>query len=155
MASIALMLGVLATSCPAADAPPKQVLFVCEHGNVKSLMAASYFNQRAAQRHLPFQAISRGSAPNSTSVPDAIRSGLRDDGFDVSDFRPAAVTGDDIAASLEVVTIGTDLPADAGATGTRIERWNDVPAASTNYAASRESLKTHVEELLDRLDRDK
>src|SRR5262249_13106961 len=116
LASIGLMLGVFATWCQAAEAAPPQVLFVCEHGNVKSLMAASYFNERAARPPLPFRAISRGLAPDSTSVPDAIRSGLHTDGFDVGDFRPAAVTADDVAASLEVVTIGTDLPADAAAT---------------------------------------
>jgi len=33
--------------------PDSQVLFVCEHGNVKSLMASSYFNQLARERHLP------------------------------------------------------------------------------------------------------
>src|SRR5215468_116815 len=92
LAGIAVMLGAFATSCPAAENASTQVLFVCEHGNVKSLMAASYFNERAAQRQLPFRAISRGSASNSTSVPDAIRSGLHTDGFDVGNFRPAAVS---------------------------------------------------------------
>jgi hypothetical protein len=32
-----------------------------------------------------------------------------------------------------------------------MERWSDVPAASVNYAAARESLKAHVAALLDRL----
>lgn len=39
-----------------------QVLFVCEHGNVRSLMAASYFNQLAQERRLLFRAVSRGTA---------------------------------------------------------------------------------------------
>jgi hypothetical protein len=33
----------------------------------------------------------------------------------------------------------------------RIERWNDVPPASTSYDATRTSLKAHIAELLERL----
>jgi hypothetical protein len=52
-----------------AQTHDSQVLFVCEHGNVKSLMAVSYFNQLAQERRLPFRAVSRGTAPDSTTVP--------------------------------------------------------------------------------------
>jgi hypothetical protein len=33
----------------------------------------------------------------------------------------------------------------------KIEQWNDVPAASTDYARSRDSIKAHVVDLLERL----
>jgi hypothetical protein len=39
--------------------PPEDtalIVMVCEHGNVKSLMEASYFNELATPRHLPFRA---------------------------------------------------------------------------------------------------
>src|SRR5258708_39677297 len=48
-----------------------QVLFVCEHGNVKSLIAASYFNQLARERRLALLAVARGSGPPSPPVPPA------------------------------------------------------------------------------------
>lgn len=89
-----------------------QVLFVCEHGNVKSLMAASYFNQLAQERQLPLRAVSRGSAPDSTAVPLGIVQGLRGDGFDVSSFHPSAVSPSDVSAAQPVITIGTALPKD-------------------------------------------
>jgi len=128
------------------------VLFVCEHGNVKSLMAASYFNQLARERRLPFRAVSRGSAPNSTTVPPAIIQGLHGDGFDVSSFRPSAVRASDVSASQRVITIGTALPTDAhGTPQTNIEEWNDVPPASVDYAATRESLKGHIKKLVEQL----
>jgi hypothetical protein len=57
-----------------------QVLFVCEHDNVKSLMAASRFNQMAQEDRLPFRAPSRGTAPDSTTVPPAIIQGPLGDG---------------------------------------------------------------------------
>jgi arsenate reductase (thioredoxin) len=151
----ALVLATLVALCSAASAAEhaatKQVVFVCEHGNVKSLMAASYFNQLAAQRGLPFHAVSRGSAPDSTTVPKPIVAGLHADGVDVSDFHPSKVAAADVVDAARVVTIGTQLPANAAAEETHVERWDDVPPASTSYDAARGSLKAHVAELLDRL----
>lgn len=131
----------------------EQVLFVCERGNVKSLMAASYFNQLAAERNLPLRAISRGVAPNSTSVPPAIVAGLHAEGIEVDKFQPSALSPDDASQSRHVIAIGTDLPQSTQPPEANIERWNDVPAASTNYAAARDSLRAHVRDLLERLSR--
>lgn len=150
---------MVALSFPLACAtPPKrlesstsQVLFVCEHGNVKSLMAASYFNQLAQERGLPWRAISRGSAPNSNTVPTVILEGLKGDGFDVSAFHPAAVSTSDISTSRRIFTISTALPASIGGPEVTPEKWDDVPPASVNYAASRDSLKAHVKQLIDQL----
>ena len=151
MASIALMLGVLATSCPAADAPPKQVLFVCEHGNVKSLMAATYFNELARGQGLPLRAVSRGLAPDSATVPDFVKTPLTAEGFDVNGFRPQALSDDDIAASDRVVAISTSLPFGAAVDASKVEQWSDVPAASVDYARARDSIKAHVADLIQRL----
>ena len=130
------------------EQPPALVVFVCEHGNVKSLMAASYFNEFAKQRGLPFRGVSRGSAPDATPVPRAIADAMRAEGFDVSGFQPSAVSAAEMAASARVVTIGTALPS---ADTSKVEQWNDVPPASTAYVASSAALKAHVEDLLERL----
>ena len=90
LAPIVAFLALAVGMASAGEEPAAgQVVFVCEHGNVKSLMAASYFNQLAASRGLRLRAISRGSAPDSNSVPAPIVAGLHTDGVDVSDFRPA------------------------------------------------------------------
>ena len=146
--SVALLIGC---AVPPRSAPAvSQILFVCEHGNVKSLMAASYFNQLAQARGLPWRGISRASAPDSTAVPPRIVAGLSADGFDVRTFRPVALSAADVSASRVVVTIGTPLPGEL-ARGAIVEQWNDVPAASIDYAAARSSLKKHVQVLLDQL----
>lgn len=150
----AATLMIACSALRAEEAPVTQVLFVCEHGNVKSLMAASYFNQLAAGRGLRLRAISRGSAPSSTSVPATIVAGLRTDGADVGDFRPEAITASDVAASRRIVAIGTELPNGIDAPAAMTERWDDVPAASMNYAAARDSLRAHVEQLLERMSRE-
>ncbi|HUQ10972.1 MAG TPA: hypothetical protein VM146_11710 [Steroidobacteraceae bacterium] len=127
-----------------------QVLFVCEHGNVKSLMAASYFNDLASSRGLPWRAVSRGSAPDSDTVPPKIVAGLVNDGFDVHDFHPVKVSRGDVSASNRIVTIGVMLPQEVTANAA-VEQWNDVPAASVDYAAARASLQEHVRKLVDQL----
>jgi protein-tyrosine-phosphatase len=146
IAALALICGIAA-----ADDAATKVVFVCEHGNVKSLMAASYFNQLAAQRGLPFHAVSRGVAPDSTTVPTAIVAGLHTDGFDVSDFHPAKISNADVAGAARTVAISTDVPASVHVDEQAIERWTDVPPASSDYDAARASLKAHVAALLDRL----
>jgi len=130
-----------------------QVLFVCQHGNVKSLMAASYFNQMAQQRGLAVRAVARGTAPNSDTVPSPIAQSLKGDGFDVSEFHPAAVSAADVSSSRRVITIGTTLPGDAQAGPPKLEAWNDVPPADADYGATRNSLKSHIDGLLNKLSR--
>ena len=151
LSALVLTLGCSASKSH-APTPDSQVLFVCELGNVKSLMAASYFNQLAQERRLPFRAVSRGTALDSTTVPPAIIQGLRGDGFDVSSFHPSAVSVSDISASQRVVMIGTALPMDAQvAARPKIEQWNDVPPASVDYGAARDSLKRHIKKLVEQL----
>lgn len=154
---VALFVLVMTASCsrsknPAVASNP-QVLFVCEHGNVKSLMAASYFNQLAKERGLSVRAVAKGKAPNSTTVPPEIAQSLRGDGFDVSAFHPSAVNASDLSVSQRVVTIGTTLPSDIQGGQLKLEQWNDVPPASVDYSATRDSLQDHVKALIEQMAR--
>jgi len=153
MVFAAALMAACVVPARSGEAPDVQVLFVCEHGNVKSLMAASYFNQMARERKLPYRAVSRGSAPDSTTVPPAIVEGLRKDGFDVAAFHPVAVEQADITGSRQLVLINTELPASAQARQISTERWTDVPPASVNFDAARDSLRAHVTRLIDQLAR--
>lgn len=140
----------LAATAETAEIPSAKILFVCEHGNVKSLMAVSYFNRIAQERHLPYIAVSRGSEPDSTTVPSAIIAGLRVDGFDVTDFHPTKLTAADVDTAKRVVTIGVPLPASTGGKLSALA-WDDVPPASTDFMASSAALKAHVNELIEQL----
>jgi protein-tyrosine-phosphatase len=117
---------------------------------VKSLIAASLFNQAAAARSLPFRATARGVIPDR-SVPAPIAEALARDGFDVRSFEPRQVSPAEATAASRVVAISLDdgLAARVGKDG--VERWNDVPAASVDYPAAREALRLHVQALLDQL----
>jgi len=130
-----------------ADAP---VLFVCDHGSVKSLMAASLFEAAAARRGLRIRALSRGVNPDA-AVPSAIAAAMRQDGFDVGSFRPQAVSAQDVAGAARVVAIGVDLSAHASQAQAPIASWNDVPPASVDYPRARDDLARRIEALLDEL----
>ena len=71
----------------AKGAPPARVVFVCEHGSVKSLIAASYFIRRARERGLAVRAVARGAAPDA-QVPESVVQGLSAAGFEVSAYVP-------------------------------------------------------------------
>jgi arsenate reductase (thioredoxin) len=127
------------------------VVFVCEHGSVKSLIAASLFNQAARERSSPFRAVARGVVPDA-SVPAAIAEALGRDGFDVRDFRPRPISRKETAAATRVVAISLERELLTRVEQRDdIEKWSDVPAASTDYVAARESLRRHVHALLDQL----
>ena len=153
--SIVLTFGwlLLLLVCPALysqQSPVAPVLFVCEHGSVKSLMAASYFNRKARERNLPYHAIARGTSPDE-AVPEGIARHLGDDGFDVRDFKPVRVSGTDLATASRVVLIGVPSTALPDAKSLSAERWDDVPPASIDYLAARKALEQHIDQLLDEL----
>ena len=82
---IVTLIAVLFAAVPlhAGERGPGAVVFVCEHGSVKSMIAALWFNRLASERGLRFQAVSRGVDPDA-SIPDAVANNLRNDGFDAN-----------------------------------------------------------------------
>ncbi|HKE95325.1 MAG TPA: hypothetical protein VKB34_13520, partial [Povalibacter sp.] len=146
---IPLLLGLTsATALSQAAREGDTVLFVCEHGSVKSVMAATLFEQEAKRRGLELHAMSRGLKPDTT-VPPGIVAALRSDGIDVSGFTPQQVNPHDASGAVRVVAIGID-PSSLTTAGTKTEVWSDVPD-STNYPAARAAIQGHIEKLLDEL----
>ena len=136
----------LQSSCAAtrADAPPS-ILFVCEHGCAKSLVASLHFQRMAIARSVRVRVMSRGVDPGP-EVPEAICEGLARDGFDVSGFTPQRVRARDLRRSDYVVLISVN-PDLAGRTA-HVLRWDDVSALSENYELARGELITHLDALL-------
>jgi len=69
-----------AVQTPARPAPA--VIFVCEHGAAKSVVATAYFNKLAAERKLPFRATFRGTSLQDDLSGRAVE-GLKADGVAV------------------------------------------------------------------------
>lgn len=142
MTYLALLLGSLMTS----PDPPSvgTVVFICEHGSAKSVVAAAHFNRLAADRGLPFRAISRGTVPDAEMAPAAVQ-GLLEDGLKPGDPAPTKLTPYDLETATRVVTF-CDLP--AGVEVARpLERW-EVPPVSTEYARSRDAMLKRIGQLL-------
>src|SRR5205809_6510567 len=106
---------------PASITP--SILFVCEHGAAKSVIATAYFNKLAAERGLPYRATFRGTSPQDDLSTRAV-AGLRADGIAIPDGKPSASATDDVARATHIFAIGCTLPAAATASGqgVRMER---------------------------------
>jgi len=124
------------------------VLFVCLHASAKSLIAAEYFNTRAAKQGIPFRALSAGTAPDD-SVPPHVVAGMRGDGYDVSERKPLRLARELAAPARIAVSFEPEL-ADYVAPGCAVERWN-VPAVSDDYAIARDAIRARVDELIAKL----
>ncbi len=80
---------------------PATIVFVCLHGSVKSQMAAAHFNRIARERGLPFVAVSRGIAVDS-SIPVPIRDGLALEGLAPADNTPHSLIAEEAKAASKV-----------------------------------------------------
>jgi len=123
------------------------VLFVCLHGSAKSVIAAEHFRRLAAARGIHVDALSSGTEPDS-EIPPKVVQGLLADGIDVRGCRPHRVTRADLESASRVVTFGCEL-GDLAPSGLAVERWDDVPLVSEDFARARDAIVTRVSRLLD------
>jgi protein-tyrosine-phosphatase len=152
LCTLALSLGIQtrAQDLVASDfVEPRHVVFVCEHGSVKSLVAMEYFNRKAKAQGLTYRAIARGTAPEPT-VPSAVREGLRSDGFDVSAFEPRKFEASDVDGASLIVSFDQDVASVVGIRA-RYLKWDDLPGVLTNYTRGKDEIVRHVDVLIDEL----
>jgi protein-tyrosine-phosphatase len=123
------------------------VIFVCLHGNAKSLIAREWFGRLAAERGVAAHAVARGLEPENP-VPAAIVERLGRDGSDVSGFEARPLVPADVAGASRVVLIGVEPPSWLAGSGPIVERWDGIPPASEGYEASRDAMRTRIEKLL-------
>ena len=126
------------------------VVFVCEHGSARSVIAAAHFNRLASEKGLPFRAVSRGKNPDE-AISAGIRNSLAADGLDVSAWKPKAISEADMQKAARVVTLAVDLPAARAAAADRLLEWKDVPSMSQSYDTVRTVILQHVADLVQKL----
>jgi protein-tyrosine-phosphatase len=131
---------------PAASSPA--IVFVCEHGAAKSVIATAYFNKLATERGLPYRATFRGTSPQDDLSVRAV-AGLKEDGIAVPPGKPAAISDADVAGATHIFAIGCTLPDKAQRSG-KAGDWSDVPD-DKGYGPMRDAIVRHVKELLDQL----
>jgi len=127
---------------------PPSIVFVCEHGAAKSVIATAYFNTLAAERGLAYRATFRGTSPQDELSVRAV-AGLKEDGVAVPSGKPGAISDGDVANATHIFAIGCTLPDKARRSG-KADDWSDVPD-DKGYGPMRDAIVRHVKELLDRL----
>jgi protein-tyrosine-phosphatase len=127
--------------------PNSTIVFVCEHGAAKSVVAAAYFNQFAKERRLPLRAIARGTHPEDHVSPQALK-GLGEDGLSPNESVPQKLTEADIQSAQRVIAF-CELPVEYHRQ-TVIEHWEDIPSVSENYARARDVITEHIRQMLNR-----
>jgi len=130
-----------------ADNQAQVVVFVCEHGAAKSVVAAAFFNKLASERHLGIRAIARGTNPQADIAVSAEK-GLQSDGLSSTEQKPKGLTKDDVSKAVKVVTFCA-LPQDYKAAN--VEEWDDVPTVGEGYETARDVIVVHLRRLLDEL----
>ena len=142
------LVGMLVLSLVQSAAPSPSVIFVCEHGAAKSVIAAAYFNKLATERGLPYRATFRGTTPQDDLSVRAVE-GLKADGVAIPSGKPAAISEADVSRATHIFAIGCTLPTTAAKSG-KASEWADVPD-DRGYAPMRDAIVRHVRELLDDL----
>ena len=140
------LLGALFVQASGPSGPT--VVFVCEHGAAKSVIATAYFNKIAAERGLRARAVYRGVNPD-TELSASASKGLREDGLTVPAERPSRIAAGDVERAGVIFAIGCTLPPHALASG-KADNWNDVPG-DQGYGPMRDAIRKHVGRLIEDL----
>src|SRR5262249_7738000 len=135
-------------SQPGIDTQTPVIVFVCEHGSAKSIVAAAHFNDRAIREGVNVRAISRGTNPDERIAP-AAENGLRSDGIEAGSQAPTRFSKQDVSGAWRIVAF-CPLPEDMVGSAA-VEDWSDVPPISDDYGRARDAIVTHIERLLDEL----
>lgn len=124
------------------------VIFVCEHGAAKSIVAAAYFNQLANISGLNIRAIGRGINPEDELSQRAV-SGLAQDGLTPSESSPQELSLEEVHDAQRVVSF-CELPSEF-TEATIVEQWNDIPPVSQDYDKARDAILENMHDLLNRI----
>ena len=122
------------------------ILFVCEHGAAKSIIAAAYFNKLANEKGLNLQAIARGTHPDETLSPKTVK-GLMEDGLQPTELIPQKLSLIDIESAQNIIAF-CNLSEEEYHQAVEIEHWNDVPPVSENYQIARDAILKKLNSLI-------
>jgi arsenate reductase (thioredoxin) len=138
------------STSPHPEVNASTVVFVCEHGAAKSVIAAAHFNRLATELKLPYRAVARGTNPDDAVAP-GVRKSLAAEGLDVTAWKPKAVSDEDITRAGRVVSLATDLAAKKPSVKPKLLEWNAIPPVSEDYSAARAAIVREVEKLVNGL----
>ena len=125
------------------------VLFVCQHGAAKSVLAAELLERKASELHVPIDVRAAGIDP-SEAIADGLLTLFPDRADQLRGRRPRRVERGDVESASVTVTFNVEsdeLPAKPN----RQLAWDDIPAVSEDLASARDAIDRRVGELIARL----
>ncbi len=122
------------------------MVFVCQHGAAKSVLAAALLEHLVAERRVPLRALARGTEPEP-QIALAVVTGLLANGIDVGAWQPRLVTREDLLKAWRVVSFGPDLP-NLVPKGTLVEVWADIPAVAAGFQAAQAAISGRLLRLI-------
>jgi arsenate reductase len=140
---LSLIVLLVSLSAQAQIKSSKTVLFVCEHGSAKSIVAASHFTKLAKSAGLNVNVLSRGTNPDK-AIPAKINEYLSQD--DLPQYRnaPEQLKRSDIKAADYVVTF---LPLPDSIDQSNVQLWR-VPSFESGYPVARDSIINHIHRMI-------
>lgn len=120
----------------------RKVLFICEHGSAKSVIAAAHYDRLAREHGIDGHAISRGTDPDAEYPPHVV-AGLASEGLEPLDDSPVELSTADIDDATHIVAFCSPntLPDKAVVLA---EVWDDVPPVSGSYDRARDEIVRRV-----------
>jgi protein-tyrosine-phosphatase len=141
---------VLASGCATLPKAQREtVLFICEFGTAKSVIARELFRRRAANRSIDVAAISRGLVIEDHITPE-LRQNLTADGINPN-AEPFQMLQPADWQRAKVIVAFNPLPAVVPKSNVR--DWTDVPSVVSEYPAARAAMDQRIEALLDEFQR--
>ena len=121
------------------------IVFVCEHGAAKSIIAATYFNKIAMETGLEVRAVARGTNPDKELSAKVI-SGLPEDGLTPTESVPQKLSIEDAESAQQIVSF-CELPEEFHKRAV-IEQWENIPPVSDNYDLARVAIVEQIKSLI-------
>lgn len=124
----------------------RTVVFVCQHGAAKSVLAAALLERLAVEQGIALRALARGTEPEPQVAP-AVVAGLLAKRIDVTAWQPRPLTPGDLAQAWRVVSFGPDL-SHLVPNGTLVQVWSDVPAVADGFQAAQAAIAGRLPRLI-------
>lgn len=121
------------------------IVFVCEHGAAKSILAAACFNRLASEAGSELRAVARGTHPDGEFSPQTVQ-GLSADGLAPTEPVPQRLSESDLQSAQQIVTF-CELPAEVSYLA-KMDHWEDIPPVSENYQEARDAILSRIRQML-------
>lgn len=143
---ILLSLGLIASATALAQS--NKIVFVCEHGSAKSVIAAVYFNKLAKEKNLPYEAVARGTDPDTVISTKTKQLLIQENLFD-KHFVPQKLSQQDVDGAQQVFLFYT-LPQTIKDKN-NIQYWMGVDAVNGDFVKLKDDIVTKIIPLIDSL----